>query len=109
MRLEYAMQRCPKCGYRDRVDWPAILWRVAFGLLYSMLLFEFYFGCEHLPRTRSYRLVELVVGSCSCLLFGFGDTWKRLRDKRDRNEYLKQDPSPTERVKNHIKPQTSSQ
>jgi len=87
------MQRCPKCGHRRGVDWPAVLWTVAFGILYLV----FVVIPDHVPK--SYRLA----GLAAYLLFMAGGVWKGFRDKRDRSEYLKLNPPITERVKDHIR------
>lgn len=88
------MQRCPKCGYRDAVNWPMVFWVVAFGLLYIVFILT----SDNAPR--SYRLAGLL----AYLLFMAGTIWKNFREGRNRREYLKQHPSPTERVKAHIRP-----
>jgi hypothetical protein len=54
------MQRCPKCGYREKYDWPALLMVVGFALLYVV----FILAEENVPR--SYRLAG--TGSFSSVL-----------------------------------------
>lgn len=88
------MQRCPKCGYRDRVDWPGILWVLAFGFLYLV----FVLTAERAPR--SYRFMGFV----AFLLFTAGTGWRALRGQKDRSEYLKLNPPVRERVKNQAEP-----
>jgi len=95
------MQRCPKCGYRDRVDWSWILCSVAFVLLY----FASIFGADRIPT--SYRTMVFAARFAAFLLFMAGTVWKGLRNKRDRDEYLKLNPSVTDRVKAHIRPTPS--
>lgn len=72
------MQRCPKCGYRDR-DWPVSLLIVAFGLLYV----TFIVGTEHAPRI--YRLT----GLGTLFLFLAGNLFNALKNERNRREYSK--------------------
>jgi hypothetical protein len=88
------MWSCPKCGYREKVDWPAILWAVAFTVLYLV----FRVTSDHLAK--SYR----VVGLAAYLLFWVGNVWKYFKSKKDHDEYLKLNPSVTEGVKAHIRP-----
>jgi hypothetical protein len=87
------MQRCPKCGYREGTDWPGILWAVAFSVLYLVFIVV----PDHLPK--SYRFAGLV----AFLLFQAGTVWKARREKKYRDEYLRLNPGPAERVKNHLK------
>jgi len=89
------MERCPKCGHREGVDWPAVLCAVAFSILYFVFTFAEYE--YHAPK--GYRLV----GFAAMLLFIAGNGWRQSRNKRDRREYLKLHPPITERVKDHLK------
>ena len=73
------MQRCPKCGYRERYDWPAMLSVVAFGLLYMV------FTAVAPQVSRSYRLWALVCFG----LFLAANAWNMLRNEKNRREYLK--------------------
>jgi hypothetical protein len=91
------MQRCPKCGYRDRMDLPWILSAVAFLLLY----WAFVFAGGHPPM--SYR----IMGSAALLLFMAGGIWRGFRNKKNHDEYLKLRPPVTGRVKAHIRPTPS--
>jgi hypothetical protein len=88
------MQICPKCGYCKGVDWPVILWAGAFWMLYVMFI---------VSVPRNYRLM----GSAPFFLFLAGTIWGSLRNTKDRSEYLKLNPSVTERVKAHIRPTPS--
>jgi hypothetical protein len=93
------MQRCPKCGYRDRMDVPWILSALAFLLLYSASVF----AVDHAPMI--YRIMALA----AFVLFVAGGAWRGFRnkkDKKDHDEYLKLN-SITERVKAHIRPTPS--
>jgi hypothetical protein len=91
------MQKCPKCGYQERADWPAILWVVAFSVLYLVFI------VLPVQVPKSYRLA----GLAAFLLFQAGTIWKTLRDKRFRDEYRKLNPTPTDRVKDHLRPSPS--
>jgi hypothetical protein len=73
------MQRCPKCGYRDSVDWPAILSIAAVSFLYMV----FMVAGDFVPK--GYRLLGLV----AYLLFLAATAWRALRNSRDKREYLK--------------------
>ncbi len=81
------MRRCPKCGYREGPDWPAVLWVLAFGFLYVVFIAS--------DAPRGYRLMGFV----AFLLFLAGTAWKAFRDDRSRREYLKLHPPITERMK----------
>ena len=98
------MQRCPKCGYRDRVDWPAMLWAVAFYFLFVVFLV----ATDPIPK--GYRLLGVpyrLMWAPAFFLFLAGTIWKSLRSIKDRNDYLKSNPSVTERVKAHVRPSPS--
>ena len=73
------MQRCPKCGYRERYDWPAILSVIAFGVLYMV------FTAVAPQVSRSYRVSALVAFG----LFLAANVWNMLRNEKNRREYLK--------------------
>ena len=73
------MQRCPKCGYRERYDWPAMLSVLAFALLYLV----FVAAAPHV--SRSYRLLALV----AFVMFMAASAWNMLRNERNRREYLR--------------------
>src|SRR6185312_9489687 len=88
------MQRCPKCGYREKRDWPALLGHLAFAVLYGV----FILGFDKAPR--SYRLL----GLGAFLLFVSANWWNAVRNERNRKEYLRLHPGPTERVKEHVRP-----
>jgi hypothetical protein len=67
------MQRCPKCGYSERVDWPGILGIVAFFLLYFVWMIGDY-------RPRDLR----GLGLAALILFLAASTWKVLKLKASR-------------------------
>ena len=71
------MQRCPKCGYRE-VDWPSILSGVAFGILYISFLLT----TDHAPRSLR------IVGLFAFFVFLVANSWKGMREKKNRREYL---------------------
>jgi len=87
------MQRCPKCGYREGIDWPSILMVIAFGFLYC----GFIVMADFAPRSWRWA------GLAAVLIFGAGTTWRSLRNKRIDSEYKKLHPPITERVKDHFK------
>jgi hypothetical protein len=91
------MQTCPRCGYSRKVDWPVILWMLAFTVLYLVFMIT----SDHLAK--SYRLA----GFAAYFLFWVGIVWKNFKDKKDHDEYLKLNPSVTDRVKAHITPTPS--
>ena len=76
------------------MDLPWILSALAFLLLYSASVF----ALDHAPM--SYR----IMGFAAFLLFAAGGVWKGFRNKKDHDEYLKLNPSVTDRVKAHIRP-----
>ena len=73
------MQRCPKCGYRERYDWPAILSVIAFGLLYMV------FTAVAPQVSRGYRLLALV----AFVMFMAASAWNMLRNEKNRRKYLR--------------------
>jgi hypothetical protein len=73
------VQRCPKCGYREKYDWPAILSVIAFCVLYVG------FGGMEEHVSRNNRLV----GLGAFLLFLAASAWGMLRNEKNRREYLK--------------------
>jgi hypothetical protein len=87
------MHQCPKCGYREGTDWPGILWVLAFTALYVIFIIV----PDHVPM--SYRFAGLL----AFFLFQAGTFWKARREKKNRDEYLKLNLGPAERVKNHLK------
>ena len=75
------MQRCPKCGYRERYDWPTVLWVVSWGIVgLALILSEGY-----LPRI--YRIWVVTVWLVGVLLFSAGTLWKVYRNKMDDLQY----------------------
>lgn len=90
------MHRCPKCGYREKYDWPATLLVIAFFALY--IVFVGLEVEEHV--SRSYRLM----GLGAFLLFLAANMWNMLRNVRSSRDYQKLHPlAVTERVKDHIR------
>jgi len=85
------MQRCPKCGYREGVDWLSILWILAFTFASCS-----FYG----PKSYLLRAV-------ASLLFAAGIFWRAVRDSRNYHEYRKLHPIPTDRVKDHLRPSPS--
>ena len=73
------MQRCPKCGYREKYDWPAILWIV--GILYLVFIST--------GAPRGLRFTGLV----AFLLFLVASVWNMIRNERNRRDYLKSEAS----------------
>ena len=71
------MQRCPRCGYREK-DWPSILIDVAFGTLWCVFM-----------MTSGHTLMNLIVGLAAFCTFVAAGTWRGLRDKRNGREYLR--------------------
>ena len=61
------MQRCPKCGYRDGIDWPWVLAIVAFVVL------------KLSPEHGSYR----IVGVGATFLFATAMVWYAIRSLRN--------------------------
>jgi hypothetical protein len=87
------MQRCPKCGYREGTDWPWILCVVAVSVLYIAFV---------LAADQQLKSVRLT-GVLAYVLVAAAATWRGLREKRNRKLYSELHPSPTERLKGHIK------
>ncbi len=90
------MQRCPKCGYRE-IDWPGLLIVVAFGFLYVVFIVTADFA------PRNYRLV----GSAAFVVYLIAVVWNGIRNARNYREYRRLHPTPTDRVKEHLKPSPS--
>ena len=86
------MQQCPKCGYKEGIDWPGILWVISFFALYLLWVLGDY-------RPREYRWV----GLGAFLLFNVGFAWMLIRGARNYREHRKLHPPITERVKDHIR------
>ncbi len=87
------MQKCPHCGYDEGTDWARVSGVVAVGLLYVIYIVS----ADQTPK--SWRLVGLL----AYLIFIFGGVWRGIKDKRNRDEYLRLHPLPAQRVKNHLK------
>lgn len=79
------MQRCPKCGYRDAIDWPAILGFFAFAILYAVFLM----AVE--PSNQNLRVVALA----AWLVFLAAFLWREMRKRKDELEYFKDHPPAT--------------
>jgi hypothetical protein len=86
------MQRCPKCGYKDGFNWPALLWMCSFMTLYVLWMMGNY-------TPREYRWA----GLAAFFVFNLGVVWMALRNARNYREYRKLNPSITDRVKDHIR------
>ncbi len=75
------MHRCPKCGYRERFDWPAVLVGASCGILFVLLtLVE-----DYVPRI--YRIWVIAIGLFAFLLFVAGTLWKGYRDRMEDVQY----------------------
>jgi hypothetical protein len=68
------MQKCPKCGYDEGVDWPVLLWVVSFTVLYIV----FIAAADYAPR--NYRFM----GYGAFTIFTAGTLWKVLRNRAKR-------------------------
>lgn len=90
------MQKCPKCGYNEGVDWPTALMIASCSALYIAFLL----GTDEAPKGLR------MFGLASYLVFSVGTAWKASRKKRAHDEYLRLHPGPAERLKAHIKPDT---
>ena len=86
------MRRCPQCGYNEGTDWFRALSVLAFGLLYLIYIVS-------ADSTPKWRLIGLI----AYLTFMAGGFWRGIKDKKNHDEYLKLHPSPTQRVKDHLK------
>jgi hypothetical protein len=75
------MQRCPKCGYRDRFDWPAALWAISCGILYLTLLFT------EVDVLKISRMWVFVIGFFGFLLFFAGTMWRAYRSRMEDAQY----------------------
>lgn len=63
------MQRCPKCGYSERVDWPGLLGLIAFLVLYSVWMLDY--------RPRELR----GLGLAAFIAFLASNVWRILKSK----------------------------
>ena len=69
------MQGCPKCGYRERFDWPTILRALVFyGLCFGLV-----FGAP-----KKYRLIAWI----AILLFSLVQLWESSRSGRNLDSKL---------------------
>ncbi len=75
------MQRCPKCGYRGRFDWPTMLWAVSCGILYLTLLFT------EVDVLRISRIWVVLIGGFGFLLFSAGTIWRMYRSRMEDVQY----------------------
>jgi len=64
------MQRCPKCGYREGIDWPEVVRIFAFCLLGSAFMLS-----DVQPRLR-------LSGEIAIVLFFAVGVWMRIREGR---------------------------
>jgi|HubBroStandDraft_6_1064221.scaffolds.fasta_scaffold10319_2 hypothetical protein len=69
------MHRCPKCGYRERFNWPTILRGLVFyGLCLALIL----------GAPRKYRLIALG----AMMLFSLVQLWESSRSGRNLDSKL---------------------
>jgi hypothetical protein len=78
------MQRCPKCGYRQRLDWPSVLPGISFCILYVLLMLTE----GYLPRV--YRIWVDVICFLAFLLFLTGTWWRGYRARMEEIEHSRQ-------------------
>ena len=71
------MQKCPKCGYSDGADWPAML------LIAAFILVDVVAWMSGVPKA-----VRLALSGGTLLLVA-SFWWRALRETRNRVEYLK--------------------
>jgi len=76
------MQRCPKCGYSERFDWPTALWGAGCSILYFLLMLVE----DYVPRI--YRIWVIAIGSFGFLLFIAGILWRAYRSRMENAQYL---------------------
>ena len=64
------MQRCPKCGYRERFDWPMILRGLIFLALCAVVIFG--------GAPKEYRSTALA----AMVLFSLVQWWESSKSRR---------------------------
>ncbi len=87
------MQKCPKCGYDEGRQWPQIIVILSFNLLFVVYIVS----ADFAPRNWRF------IGMIAFVGYSVGTTWGMLRRSRAQAEYLKLHPSPSQRVKDHLK------
>ena len=75
------MQRCPKCGYRERFDWPSMLWVLSCCILYLVVILTE----GYVPRTD--RIWVITIGFFGFLLYIAGVLWRAYRIRMENAEY----------------------
>ena len=80
------MQKCPKCGYNEGLDWPGILMILAFCIVTIV---------GGISGVKSVQLSAAV----GMFLLTASTFWRMVRQDRNRVEYLKSHPVGTERPK----------
>jgi len=81
------MQKCPKCGYDEGIDWPSGLLIAAFCLV------------SVVAGISGPRIVQLGCG-VGWFLFLAAIIWRSAREDKNRVEHLKLHPPDAERAKN---------
>jgi hypothetical protein len=81
------MQKCPKCGYNEGLDWPAVLMIVAFVLVSVAA-----------GGSGASKRVQLSIAA-GMFLFAASMFWRAARDDKNRVEYWKSHPPDRERPK----------
>ena len=76
------MRVCPKCGYKEGINWPAVLWIVAFYSLY----FIWMLGDYHPREPRQYGLAALMV-------FNAGVVWNAVRGLKHARQHKQIHPA----------------
>jgi hypothetical protein len=75
------VHRCPKCGHRERFNWPAMLFSASSGILFVLLMLTE----DYVPR--SYRIWVIAIGLFGFLLSVAGTLWRGYRDRMEDVEY----------------------
>ena len=75
------MQRCPKCGYVERFDWPTLLWGLSCGILYVLVMVVEDYAPRHV------RIWVSAIGLFCFLMFIAGTLWREYRKRMDKLQY----------------------
>jgi len=75
------MQRCPKCGFNEGVDWPVMLFILAFGILQI----AFILALDFVPHVE--KLPYKVCGIAAMVVYASGVIWLSLRRNKSYREY----------------------